>query len=159
MASTEVTGWRSRNLVLGLKLSSFWLKAFVPAGELKDTAMDATCKRIGTLPQDCTTLDCSFPVFSLPALISGCLNLPDGTQENSEKVREAEGSLYPTNILGTQKRLVWGSLDPQRVLLSFIQRTGRRRIWPPSAKTRHSSAPIWRIDTELEISLNSKTGM
>ena len=86
--------------MLGLKLSSFWLKAFVPAGELKDIAMDATCKRIGTLPQDCTALDCSFPVFSLPALISRCLNLPDGTQENSEKVREAEGSLYRKDLCG-----------------------------------------------------------
>lgn len=111
----EVTGWCSRNLALSLKLSSFWLKALVPA-ELKDIVMDATWEGIGTLPQDCTTLDWSFPVFPLPSLISECLNLPSGTQRTqrrSGRLNEA----YTQQTTGDKEETC--PLDPQRVLLSF----------------------------------------
>ena len=63
----------------------------------------------------------------------------------------------PNKQQGTKKRLVlW---TPREFCSVSVQNTGRRRLWPPSAKMGHSCAPIWRIDTELEILLSSKSGM
>ena len=156
LAGGEVTGWCSRNLALSLKLSSFWLKALVPA-ELRDTVMGATWEGIGTLPEDCTTLDCPFPVFpfpSLPWLASVC-SCP-------MELRELRGQggwmkRIPSKQQGTQKRLVLWTL--QEFCSVSVQSTGRRWLWPPSAKMGQSSSPVRRIDTELEILLSFKSGM
>ena len=62
------------------------------------------------------TLDCSFPVFPLPSLISECLNLPNGTQRTqrrSGRLNEA----YPQQTTGDTEKTC--TLDPQRLLLSF----------------------------------------
>ena len=61
----------------------------------------------------------------------------------------------PSKQQGTQKRLVLWTL--QEFCSVSVQSTGRRWLWPPSAKM--SSSPVWRIDTELEILLSFKSGM
>ena len=66
----DVTWWCSRNLVLSLKLpSSTWVRALVPAEELKDIVMYIPWGGTRILPQGCTIVSWLLPPsFCIPSL-------------------------------------------------------------------------------------------
>lgn len=117
--------------------------------------MDATWEGIGTLSQDCTTLDCPFPVFPSLPWLAECLQLPDGTQRTQRKSRRLNG-VYSSKQQGDTERLViWPSKSSAWFQFRVLGGDGS---WPPSDKWGCWWVPLFPqfggIDTGLEILLS-----
>ena len=140
----EATEWYSRNRAQ-TEITILHLGGGPSFVELKDIVMYTSWVGTQTLPQDCTAIWLFFLfLYPHPSLISNCLNLSFGIHRRSRRLNEAY--ILQTRMENTEHIC---TSEPHGVLLSFNSGS-----W---ATMTLITASVWRIDTELEVFLSSKS--